>query len=195
MTKLPKRQPTGIGKFLALERTLKEWIVSQSENSRAVTTVMTRLKAKELAKQTNVADFVGGLSWCGRFMHRNCLAVRSRTVGQKLPENWEEKVGNFRQFVSRRKEEIPIQADHVFNMDEVPMSFDAPHSRTVETTGAESVPVSTTGHEKTGFNAVLACSESGKKLKPMVIFKRKTMQERKPPQWCGCLLPQKRIDG
>ena len=61
------------------------------------------------------------------------------------------------------------------------MSFDAPHLRTVETTGAESVPVSTTGHEKTGFNVVLACSESRKKLKPMVISKRKTMPKENVP--------------
>ena len=59
--------------------------------------------------------------------------------------------------------------------------FDAPYSRTVETTGAESVPVSTTGHEKTGFTVVLACSESGKKLKPMVIFKRKIMPKENLP--------------
>jgi len=103
------------------------------------------------------------------------------TVGQKLPESWEEKVTNFHQFVSRRKEELAIQADCVFNMDEVPMSFDAPHSRTVDTTGAESVPVSTTGHEKTGFTVVLACSESRKKLKPMVIFERKTMPKENVP--------------
>ena len=147
MTKLPKRQRTcrtGIAKFPALERTLKEWIISQRENSHAVTTVMIRLKAEELAKQMNVAEFVGGLSWCSRFMRRNCLSVRSKTtVGQKLLESWEEKVTNFHQFVSRRKEEPAIQADCVFNMDEVPMLFDAPYSRT-----AESVPVSTTGHEK-----------------------------------------------
>ena len=151
MTKLPKRQHTcrtGIAKFPALERTLKEWIISQRENSRAVTTVMIRLKAEELAKQMNVAEFVGGPSWCSRFMRRNRLSVRSRTtVGQKLLENWEEKVTNFHQFVSRRKEEPAIQADCVFNMDEVPMLFDAPYSRTVDTAGAESVPVSTTGHE------------------------------------------------
>ena len=148
MTKLPKCQPTcrsGVAKFPALERTLKEWIVSQRENSRAVTTVMICLKAKELAKQTNVADFVGGPSWSSGFMCRNRLSVRSRaTVGQKLPDNREEKVTNFHQFVSRRKEELAIKADGVFNMDEVPMSFDAPYSRTVETAGAESIPVSTT---------------------------------------------------
>ena len=39
---------------------------------------------------------VGGPSWCSRFMRRNRLSVRSRTtVGQKVPENWEEKVMNF----------------------------------------------------------------------------------------------------
>ena len=71
MIKLPKRQHTcrtGLAKFPALERTLKDWVVSQRENSRAVTTVMIRLKAKELAKQMNVTEFVGGPSWCNRFM-------------------------------------------------------------------------------------------------------------------------------
>ena len=34
--------------------------MSQRENSRAVTTVLIRLKAKELAKQINVTEFVGG---------------------------------------------------------------------------------------------------------------------------------------
>ena len=72
-------------------------------------------------------------------------------------------------------QELAIQADRVYNMDEVRMLFDAPYSRTVDTTGAESVPVSTTSHEKTGFTVVLACYETGKKLKPMVIFKRKTL--------------------
>ena len=101
MAKLPKRQCncwTGITKFPALENTLKEWIVGQRENSRAV-------------------------------------------VGQKLPDDWEEKVANFHQFVLQRKEELGIQGDHVFNMDEVPMSFDAPFSRTVDATGAQTIPV------------------------------------------------------
>ena len=107
--KMPKCQRTcrtGLTKFPALERTLKDWVVSQRENSRAVTTVMIRLKAKELAKQMNVTEFIGGPSWCSRFMRRNRLSVRSRTtVGQKLPNDWEEKVTNFCQFVSRRKDE------------------------------------------------------------------------------------------
>ena len=76
MKKLPKRQRTcrgGKAKFLHLERTLKDWVISQRESSRAVTTVMIRLKAKELSTQMKLADFVGGPSWCHRFMRRNCL--------------------------------------------------------------------------------------------------------------------------
>ena len=94
--------------------------------------------------------------------------IRScQMTGRRIPG---ERITNFRQFVSRRKDELNIQADRVFNMDEVPMSFDAPYSRTVDTTGAESIPGPTTGHEKTG-----------KKLKPMVIFKRKTMPKENLP--------------
>ena len=88
---------------------------------------------------------------------------------------------SFRNFVIRRKEELEVQADRVFNMDEVPMSFDAPYTRIVDTTGAESIPISTTGHERTGFTVVLSCSESGKKLKPMVIFKRATTPKERIP--------------
>ena len=117
MTKLPKHERTyhtGLMTFPALERTFKDGVASQRENSHAVTTVMIHLKAKELAKQTNVTECVGGPRWCSRFMRQNRLSVCSRTtVGQKLPDDWEEKVTNFSQFVSRRKDELNIQADWI----------------------------------------------------------------------------------
>ena len=110
MTKMPKRQHTcrtGKAKFPALERTLKEWVISQREKSCAVTTVMICFKAKELAKQMNVAEFVGGPSWCNRFMRRNHLSVRARTtVGQKLPDDWEEKVVNFTSLFRKQKRSL-----------------------------------------------------------------------------------------
>jgi len=161
MAKLPKHQctcDTGKAKFLALERTLKEWVNSQRAKISVVTSVVIHLKAKELAKQTNVAKLFGGLSWCSRFMaSQNHLSVCARTtVGLKLLDDQEEKVVNFRKFVSQRKEELGIQADRVFNINEGSMSFDAAHSRTVDLSGAENEPVSTTGHEKTCFTVVLA---------------------------------------
>ena len=99
----------------------------------------------------------------------NRAAVREFEIDESMIRYWQ------------KKKDVMTKADRVFNMDEVPMSFDAPYSRTVDTTGAESIPVSTTGHEKTGFTVVLACSETGKKLKPMVVFKRKTMPKENLP--------------
>ena len=55
------------------------------------------------------------------------------------------------------------------------MWFDMPTSKTVDSVGAKTVLLKTTGHEKTRFTVVLACLADGTKLKPMVIFKQKTM--------------------
>ena len=133
-------------------------------------------------KEFNAADFTGGPSWCNRFMCRNQLSVHTRTtVGQQLPDDWETKVESFREFVRRRKTDLGITGDSIFNTDEVPMCFDAPYSRTVDETGVNTVPITTTGNEKTHFTVVLACSETGKKLKPLVIFKRKTLSKENVP--------------
>ena len=64
---------------------------------------------------------------------------------------------------------------NIGNMDETPVWFDMPTSKTVDSVGAKTVLLKTTGHEKTRFTVVLACLADGTKLKPMVIFKRKTM--------------------
>jgi len=82
---------------------------------------------------------------------------------------------DFCNFVSKEIEENSLSASDIVNMDEVPMSFDIPATRSVAETGVKTVEVATTGHERTCFTVVLACSANGTKLKPMVIFKRVTM--------------------
>ena len=47
----------------------------EQQKSCAVNTVMIHLKAKESAKQMNFTEFVGGPSWCSRFMRQNRLSV------------------------------------------------------------------------------------------------------------------------
>ena len=51
-----------------------------------------------------------------------------------------------------------------------------PH-KTVNKKGANTVLIKSTGHEKSRYTVVLALMADGKKLPPMIIFKRKT----KPP--------------
>lgn len=60
--------------------------------------------------------------------------------------------------------------------------FDLPLTRTVNKTGASSVLLKTTGHERTHFTCVLASTAFGQKLPPMVIFKRIAMPKEQLPK-------------
>jgi hypothetical protein len=72
--------------------------------------------------------------------------------------------------------------ENIANMDETPMYFDMPGNSTVDTVGSKTVSIRTSGNEKQHFTVVLACQADGKKLRPMVIFKRKNMpKETFPP--------------
>lgn len=70
---------------------------------------------------------------------------------------------------------------NIGNMDETPVWFDMPSARTVNTRGEKTVSITTTGHEKSHFTVVLSCLADGTKLKPMIIFKRKTQPKEKFP--------------
>lgn len=166
----------------ALEDDLHHWILQEREKGLAVSTIKIRLKAKAMAREMNLDSFQGGATWCYRFMRRNNLVVRHRTtVGQKLPDDWQEKSDCFLDFSRNLVAKFHFSSDQIFNMDEVPLSFDCPPSRTVETGGTTSIPICTTGNEKTSFTVVLACAASGQKLPPMVIFKRITIPKEKFP--------------
>jgi transposase-like protein len=157
-----------------LESELKQLVITTREEKRKVSTVDIRLMARKIAIERGIDGFRGGINWCYRFMKRNQLSVRAVTsVGQPLPTGWEEKVALFRDYVSKRKENVDLS--QFGNMDEVPVSFDMPDTRTVDVRGKEDIILTTTGSEKTNFTVVLCCTADGAKCEPMVIFKRKTM--------------------
>ncbi|XP_005751641.1 uncharacterized protein LOC102209438 [Pundamilia nyererei] len=166
-----------------LENVLEEWVNTQRAGGRGVSTVQIRLKAKTIAREMNIKDFKGGPSWCFRFMKRKNLSIRAQTTPcQQLPPDYQEKVENFHKFVEKKIQENSIGPDDIINMDEVPLTFALPLTRTVNKTGASSVLLKTTGHERTHFTCVLACTASGQKLPPMVIFKRITMPKEQLPK-------------
>jgi hypothetical protein len=162
-------------KWPELEEELKNWILQKRrEDKRQVSTLAIRLRAKELAKEKGLDTFKGGRSWCHLFMKRNDLSVRAVTsVGQQLPQNWEQKLTEFHNFYSRVKSGVDLS--QVGNMDEVPITFDMPETRTVDEKGKKSIILTTTGAEKCNFTVILCCTADGGKCHPMVIFKRKTM--------------------
>ena len=67
-------------------------------------------------------------------------------------------------------------------MDETLVWFNMPSNSTVHKAGEKTIFVKTTGHEKSHFTVVLSCMANGKKVMPMVIFKRKLMPKEKFPK-------------
>ena len=72
----------------------------------------------------------------------------------------------------RKQYDYPLS--NIGNMDETPLTFDLPSNRTVHPSGDRTVLARTTGYKGNHFTVVLTCMADGTKLKPMVIFKRKT---------------------
>lgn len=147
-----------------LEGRLHTWVLEQRAQGRALSTVQLRLKAQTLAKEMGAVGFVGGPSWCSRFMRHKALAIRARTsMCQNLPQDFREKVEKFLFFTKKEIESNGITDSHILNMDEVPLTFDIPMERSVATKGDKVITIATTGHEKAHFTVVLACSADGKK--------------------------------
>lgn len=163
-----------IPKALEIEDEIYTWIIKKRQNNRAVKVKDIRIKARQLAVESEQLDFSASASWCQSFMARKKLSVRRRTsIGQPLPHDHMEKCAEFRRFV--QNEMMNISAHNLGNMDEVPVPFDIVFGRTVDRAGKDSIKIDSTGHEKSNFTVVLAVMADGQKLKPMLIFKKKLM--------------------
>jgi len=73
-------------------------------------------------------------------------------------------------------------------MDETPMRFELPATRTLEFTGNQTVPIMNCGADKQNFTIALAVKANREKLPPKVIFKG-------VQQLNAGLSVQKRVDG
>ena len=183
LEKMPRLKRANRGKKASwpeLEIDLLAWITEKRNNGLAILPSIVRLKALDLAKDEkyNIPEghFKAGNHWCQRFMKRNNLSLRQKTtLAQRLPDDYEEKIVRFHRFIIDRRKENSYPLHFIANMDETPLTFDIPPNRTINSTGEKTVKIRTTGNEKNRVTVVLACCGDGSKLKPMVIFKRKTV--------------------
>ena len=183
LEKMPRLKRANRGKkaaWLELEIDLLAWITEKRNNGLAILPSLVRLKALELAKEEKYripeGQFKAGNHWCQCFMKRNGLSLRQKTtLAQCLPDDHEEKIVQFHCFIINRRKEHIYPLHLIANMDETPLTFDMPPNRTVNNTGEKTIKIRTTGNEKNRVTVVLACCGDGLKIKPMVIFKRKTV--------------------
>ena len=115
----------------------------------------------------SITDFPGTTSWCERFMRRNGLCMHTKTtIAQKLSHD---------KYVINMRKKLCFEVGQLWNMDDLPLTFDVPSNKTVDVKGAKTIMIKTSGNKKTHYNVVLACCADGTKLPPLLIFKRKML--------------------
>uniref|UniRef100_A0A8C8VPE3 HTH CENPB-type domain-containing protein n=1 Tax=Pelusios castaneus TaxID=367368 RepID=A0A8C8VPE3_9SAUR len=181
MPKSKKARRHGVASFTTLEDDLHSWVTECRQNGNIVTRTNIRLRALQMAKSgkyqsEGIQTFLASIGWCSRFMNRYGLCLRQRTkISQKLPKDLECKVSLFQKFIIKQCKKHNYELGDIGNMDEMPMTFDLPCNQTVASIGEKTVFVRSTGNEKNHFTVVLSCLANGTKLRPVIIFKRKTL--------------------
>ena len=80
----------------------------------------------------------------------------------------------FFQYLRNFYQENPsLDKDMIVGMDETSCLFDSVGQSTIEEKGSKTVPLLSTGHEKASITVILAASCSGKKRKPLLVFRGK----------------------
>ena len=118
-------------------------------------------------------DFTASKGWLDKFMRRHGLSLRRRTtVAQKDPEYLIEKLVAYVLQARRLSKLFSYQPCNIIAMDETAVWADMTSGTTVEQTGAQTVSLKTTGHEKMRVSVCLATKADGSKMKPMIVFWR-----------------------
>jgi transposase len=149
------------------EKLLYGWIIEQRKKGFAVNYISVRLQICKILKEpaiqalypTGEYGFQGNLSWINSFMKRFGLSLRRRTkISQKMPEDTEQKLDEFRRFIIRLRAQFNFDLNNIFNIDETPVWFDMAGNMTVNNKGDKTVHIRTTGNDKNRFTVVLTCS-------------------------------------
>ena len=188
--------------YPAAEEALVKWVLEFRQNGLAVTMSMIKHQMKFLLANDFVETypdakdkFLASESWFYRFLHRHKLALRRKMkIGQQLPQKLNEKIIDFQHFVIKQRRQYKYNLNEIGNMDETPIYFDMVGSTTIETKGAKTVQIRTTGNEKNRFTCVLTVLANGSKLPPLVIFKGKRTPKNLPKEILVLMHPKGWMD-
>jgi len=116
-----------------VDQQLVDWFSNQRSQGLTVNSTMIRLKAKELSSDP---EFKASPGWYMKWECRHAISMRSKTtLAQRLPADMEDKVVEFHCFVLRARQRCSHESSQILNMDETPMRFELPATRTLEFTG------------------------------------------------------------
>ncbi|CAB4489943.1 pogo transposable element with KRAB domain [Rhizophagus irregularis DAOM 181602=DAOM 197198] len=116
--------------YLKAEKILYSWIIEQRKKGFAINYISIRLQMCKILKESSIQalysvgeyEFQRNLSWINSFIKRFGLSLRRKTkISQKLPEDLEEKLDEFRRYIIRLKTLYNFDLNSIFNMDETPV--------------------------------------------------------------------------
>jgi hypothetical protein len=109
--------------YKELEETLASWINEKRAAGAAVSSKSIILKAKEIARERNLADFKASKGWFRRFLNRTGLSFRRITSsGRELPQDVAKTCETFIQNCSQSSADKKT----ILNMDETSIYLDSP---------------------------------------------------------------------
>ena len=155
-----------------MEDVLLEWIHSRRLKGLRVSRKLIMRKALHLSKeQQNTEDFTASNGWIQKFMRRHGLNSRRKTtVAKKDPEQLVDKLIAYVLQARILSKRFGYQPCNIIAMDETAVWADMTSETTVESKGARTVCLKTTGHEKVKVSVCLAAKADGSKMKPMIMF-------------------------
>lgn len=108
-------------------------------------------------------------------MRRNSLSLRRKTkLCLKLPAEYEKKSDFQKEVICPRKEK-DYMLSVIGSTNQTPVWFYMPNTRMIDIKGSKSVISKTASYEKLRVMVMLTCMSDGTKLKPLLVFNRKTV--------------------
>ena len=107
----------------------------------------------------------------------------------------EDKVIKFHQFALRARRRHNYKLSHIWNMDETPMWFELPATRTLEFTGNRTVPILSCVGDEQSFTVVLALKSQRRKTTAKSHFRRHSSAANPNTTKNAGLSTQERLDG
>jgi len=90
------------------------------------------------------------------------------TIARKLPREYERKMIEFHKYVINMRKNLCFDKGQLWNMDDIPLTFDVPPNKTVDVKGAKAIMIKTSGNEKTRYTVDLACCADGTKASTFI---------------------------
>nr|CCA23928.1 conserved hypothetical protein [Albugo laibachii Nc14] len=165
-----RREGTATSLSVESEHKVVAWINERRKDGIPVSLTMLRVRAIEIAEETEVDGFLESWSCCHAFMHHPKLSIRARTrQGLVTTGEAEAAIHSFRELVLHTKERLGISK--VYKADQTAICFEYLPKHTISARGTKTVWVRYAGKNKEWLTAMLFGDSDGNKYLPFVVVK------------------------